>query len=64
MSDKKASDFVLSWSFVQKIVAGRGVWLKKRCGMPFPHQIHRKNWFAGKNFHTGFVYKTTLPILL
>ena len=36
----QASDFVLSWTFVQKLLlAGRGVLLKKRCGMPFPHQI-------------------------
>jgi len=39
MVDKKASDFVLSWTFVQKLLlAGRGVLLKKRCGTPFPHQ--------------------------
>jgi len=39
MVDKKASDFVLRWTFVQKLLlAGRGVLLKKRCGMPFPHQ--------------------------
>jgi len=40
MADEKASDFVLSWTFVQKLLlAGRGALLEKRCGMLFPHQI-------------------------
>jgi len=39
MVDGKESDFVLSWTFVQKLLlAGRGLLLKKRCGMAFPHQ--------------------------
>jgi len=36
--DKKAYDFVLSWTFVQKLLlADRGVLPKRRCGMAFPH---------------------------
>jgi len=39
--DKKASDFVLSWTCVQKLLlAGSGVLLKKRCGnvVPIPNK--------------------------
>ena len=43
MVDKKAFDFVLSWTFVQKfLLASRCALLKKMCGMQFPHQIQRK----------------------
>jgi len=53
MVDKKAFHFVLRWTFVHNVLlAGRGVMLKKGCGMPFPHQI-KENRFAYKNFHTG-----------
>jgi len=52
--DKKASDFVLSWTFVQKLLlAGRGVLLKRgvACGNDVP--TPKGDWFAYKNFHTG-----------
>jgi len=52
--DKKASDFVLSWTFVQKLLlAGRGVLLKKEVWNAVPTPNIKENWFAYKNFHTG-----------
>jgi len=52
--DEKASDFVLSWNFVQKLLlAGRGVLLKKRCGNAVPTTNIKKDWLTYKNFHTG-----------
>jgi len=43
---KKAFDFVLSWTFVQRLLlAGMGVLLKKT--------NIKEDWFANKNYHTG-----------
>jgi len=52
--DEKASDFVLSWTFVQKLLlACKGVLLKKRCGNAVPTPNIKEDWFVYKNFHTG-----------
>ena len=51
-------DFLVSWTFVQKLLlAGRGALLKKevwerRNAVPTPNI--KEDWFAYKNFHTGF----------
>ena len=53
--DKKASDFVLSWTFVQKMLlagSGVGLLLKKRRGNAVPTP-NIKDRFAYKNFSIG-----------
>jgi len=53
MVDRKASDLVLSWTFVQKLLlAGRGV-AKKVVWNAVPTPIINENGFAYKNFHIG-----------
>jgi len=52
--DKKASDFLLSWIFVQKLLlAGRDVLLKERCGNGALTPNIKEDRFAYQNFHTG-----------
>jgi len=54
--DKKASDFVLSWIFVEKLLlAGRDVLLKKRCGNGVStfHTKHKGRLIRLQEFHTG-----------
>jgi len=53
LADKKASDFLLSWIFIQNLLlAGRDVLLKKRCRNGVLTPNIKEDWFAYKNFHT------------
>jgi len=53
MVDEKASQLVLSWTFVQKLLlAGRGV-AKKEVWNAVPTTTTKENWFAYNNFYIG-----------
>ena len=68
LADKKASDFLLSWIFVQKLLlAGRVVLLKTRCGNGVLTPNIKEDWFAYKNFHIGsswiFLFHFSVAVL-
>jgi len=65
--DKKASDFVLSWTFVQNLLlAGRGVLLKKRCGVweRRSHTKHKGRLIRLQEFqHWNFLFHFSATVL-
>ena len=58
MVDKKAFDFVLSWTFVQKLLLPGRVVAQKEVWNAVPTPNIKENWFAYKNFYTGSSYFT------